>query len=144
MTGSVAIVDYVSGQPLSPLPVSGTITAINSAPSALVVKQAVATNSGSTTVWTPAAGKRVRILAVAVHILNGSTSAAGIDVSLQDGGANIWYLCKVGATNIDRYNYTLLPLGGYLSAAADNLIRVNLSAAFTVSGMYVTIWGYEE
>lgn len=109
-----------------------------------VIKPQIATAAGYTTVWTPTAGKKFRLLGYAVQVPSTATSAGGSDVNLADQGVNIGQLCSIGATT-GAFAYSVtLPGAGYLSLAANNLLRLNLSAAFTAGGVIFTAWGCEE
>ena len=90
-------------------------------------------STASLTVWTPASGKRFRLL-----WLNLSTSVAG-GVELVDGTtafAEVALAAAVGQS-------ILLPSGGYLSIAANNVLKLTNETGAT-STMIGTAIGTEE
>jgi hypothetical protein len=100
---------------------------------------------GNTAIWTPASGKRFRLLGGVVNVPNTSTSAAGTISALFDGAtASGITLTAIGATTAG-ISYTLtLPSNGYLSTAINNALNLNNSAAYTAGGIIVCVWGVEE
>lgn len=107
-------------------------------------KLANAAAIGSTALWTPAAGKKFRILGFSVFIPSISTSAAGSVVSLLDNAAAFTYAAAIGATTAVVALTVALGPNGFLSAAANNVLNISLSAAFTAGAIYVSAWGTEE
>ena len=88
------------------------------------------------TVWTPAAGKRIRIL-------GGSVSAsAAMNVLFEDNAAGagnfVWRTPALLA--VTPHNFDLGPEGKLL-AAKDNVLKATGSAAGTLTG---TLYGVEE
>lgn len=101
-----------------------------------VNKHVDASDSGDNTIWTPATGKKFRILGG--MIVCGGT---GTSVYLKDGDTQISPTFVLAANQI-------LPLDGYfarsdgiLSTTANNVLSINLSAANAVA---VWICGIEE
>lgn len=109
------------------------------------------TAAGSTAVWTPAAGKRFRLMGYQLEVAgNSSIAAAGLDaVNLLDGAAvvlrhNPWVPAAAG-TVLGAVVLNDSDLGqGYLSAAANNVLSVNIATAFATGGVTVNVWGTEE
>jgi len=104
----------------------------------LVIKMvtAVAIVTGTpATIWTPAAGKKVRMLgwtlsASAAARLQFEDSAAAGTVIAQSA-----LLATAGISNMEKFGE------GLALAAANNLLKLNVSANSTVSGM---VFGVEE
>jgi hypothetical protein len=97
--------------------------------------QAVAITAGTpVSVWTPAAGKKFRLMG---YVL--STSVAGTSVLIEDGTGNEVLRAPTGAAN----NAAAAPAmgNGYLSAAANNALFLDVTATATVSGF---VYGVEE
>lgn len=109
-----------------------------------------ATSSGSTAVWSPASGKKFRLQQFRVQVTaNATLGAAGVlTVELLDSATNLnithdIYLPTSGTTN--SYDSGWVNLGsGLQSAAANNVLNVNLSAALTSGNVRVTAGGIEE
>jgi len=108
---------------------------------------------GATTIWTPAAGKKFRLMGYRMSLPGDAACAAiqTLDLELRDGGAVITLRDAVqvpaaaGATpSLYVSPWVLLPGNGYLSSAANNVLAVNLGFAFTVSALRVTAVGTEE
>lgn len=119
-----------------------------------VFKTATATAAGQTAVWTPAAGKRFRLMRVHMSITsNAAAAAAAVLLSrLLDGsggGAVFFgmsdnnYIPLIGT--IQQHQNFIFDLGnGYLSVAANNVLNVDLSFALTAGVLDVTVAGTEE
>ncbi len=85
------------------------------------------------TVWTPANGKKVRLMGGCV-----SVSAAGSVLFEDNSGGNfVFRTPKLGTDS--PYNFDIP--GGRLLSSADNVLKATLSTAGTVTG---SIWGCEE
>lgn len=83
-------------------------------------------------VWTPAAGKKVRLMGAQLSI-----SAAG-QIILKDGTAEIARSPQLAAAGV----WSLDNIGeGILSGAADQVLNIDVSANASVGGM---VWGVEE
>ena len=109
--------------------------------------------AGSTAVWTPAAGKSFRLMGFTFAISGNATQAAANprNFSLVDGaGTTIWRanLFIPGAAGTTMGNDVLhtvtLPANGYLSAAPNTVLNVNLAVALTAGTVSVHAWGTEE
>lgn len=120
---------------------------------ATVFKTCTATASGSTACWTPAAGKKFRLMGYCLDVTaNAAQSVAGvITIDLLDSAAstnNTWSTFIPGAAGTtltasdQACNYSMG--NGVLSAAANNVLNVNLSAALTAGLVRVRLWGTEE
>lgn len=90
----------------------------------------------ATTIWTPAAGKKFRLMGVQF----GASAAA--QCALRDGTAGsgtAFHMFKVGGADTKDFS-----LGnGYLSSAANNVLEIYNATGSTVS-VWVTAWGTEE
>jgi hypothetical protein len=105
---------------------------------------ATVTAAGNAAIWTPASGRTFVLLGVLVSVNNTTTSAAGIVVSLRDGATDILTnLCDIGTTTAGITNTVSFGFG-ISSAAADNVLYVNLNAATTAGRVIITVWGYEK
>lgn len=115
-------------------------------------KTASATASGNTALWTPTAGKKFRLMRFMVQITGNATTAAGavVTVSFQDAAAamNIAtdsFIPTAALTAADDFVSPWVDLGnGFLSAAANNILNINLSSALTAGNVRVTCCGTEE
>lgn len=117
-------------------------------------KTAVASAAGNTAIWTPAAGKRFRLMAYSIEVTgNASMGAAGLnEITLNDAGAAIgqgvsaWFPAAAGTLlgNV-QLSGGMRQLGnGVLSAAANNPLQVNLTTALTAGEVRVNAIGTEE
>jgi hypothetical protein len=117
-------------------------------------KQATATAAGSTAVWTPAAGKKFRLLRYMIEVTADAALAAPgvLTVALLDAAAGIAQshaLFVPGAAGTvvgDGLVTPWIDLGatGILSAAINQVLNVNLSAALTSGRVNVLTAGVEE
>jgi hypothetical protein len=105
--------------------------------------------NGSTTIWTSQIGKKARLMGIRITLVNGTTAAAAcllkvLDVAADTGiGVQICgaALAAVGTSSIIvNENYG----NGYLMAATNTAININLSSALAVAGVHVQVWGTEE
>lgn len=87
--------------------------------------------STSTTVWTPAAGKKFRLMGVSI------SSSASIHLHLRDA-TTIFHTVRPLATSV-TFDFG----NGYLSAAANNVLEIRNDSG-TTSNVWVTAWGTEE
>lgn len=112
----------------------------------VLIDSAVITAAGQTVLWTPAIGKRARVMGFSIVVNPATTTAAGSLVTIQDGAVdveNVLYL-GIAAPAVPGRWAEVFPDNGYLSVAPNNTISVNLSAALTAGGIYINIWGTEE
>lgn len=107
-------------------------------------KAASANAINTTALWTPAGGKKFRLLGFSWAIPSNATSAAGAVVSLLDSAATVCYVAAISATTGAQSGQVAFAGNGYLSAAADQVLYFQLSAAFTAGAIYATAWGVEE
>ena len=113
-----------------------------------VFKSIAASAAGNTAAWTPAAGKKFRLLAWRLSVA-GTLAADGTQViQLRDGantviaraGANVAAALPANDTQIGE-DYGAK---GQLSAAANNVLNLNLGTAMATGGVYLDVWGTEE
>lgn len=86
-----------------------------------------------TTVWTPAAGKKFRVMAIYF------TSSSAVRVTFRDGTAGTQFC--VTAPNAGLPNAVVFPGNGYLSSTINNVLTAQSSA---VANLDATIVGMEE
>lgn len=116
----------------------------------------VATATGNSAVWTPAAGKKFRIMRFQITAQGlGATASAAVTVSFQDNVTGI----TIGTYDVDvpvtanvvsgvtQVSGGWIDIGnGFLSAAANNVLNFNISAAgAATTGTYrINVCGTEE
>lgn len=118
-----------------------------------VLKTAQATALGNTAVWTPAAGKKFRLMRFNISIPAQCKQSVGgiITITFQDSTTGIPHAYDVFVpgtadtiSGVD-FNSGWIDIGnGILSAAANNVLNVNLSAALTAGNVRVNVAGTEE
>ncbi len=115
-------------------------------------KSLAATAAGNTALWTPAAGKKFRLMRFMVSISGASTLAvAGNEViTFQDATTaigGVLFQIQVPAAAVTGEDFTTgwIDWGnGFLSAAINQTLNVNLGTAFTAGGAVVICAGTEE
>lgn len=116
-------------------------------------KSAVATASGNTAAWTPTSGKKFRIMRYCIDVTGDAATASGgaLTVGLQDAttdlglSRSVYVPATAGTTMGNHWTSGWVDLGnGKLSAAANNVLNVNLSAALTSGTVRVQACGTEE
>jgi hypothetical protein len=112
---------------------------------------AAPTASGNTAVWTPASGKKFRLMWLHVQLGGDATlgSAGALIVNIADSATNLFgwetqvsNAAVTGQVYIDEW--IALPGNGILSAAANNVLNCNLSSSLTAGAVRVTAGGTEE
>ena len=116
-------------------------------------KTATATASGDTALWTPTSGKKFRLMRFRIEVTGDAATSGGavIDVLLRDSttATGIGFSVFVPATGVTTSEGVLgtgwIDLGnGILSAAANNVLNINLSAALSAGKVRVVCCGTEE
>jgi hypothetical protein len=118
-------------------------------------KTVTATASGNTALWTPTSGKKFRLMGLLVELTADATlaAAATFHITLQDTAAamNLGWSARVGTTGATTTTTAnIIEAGwsdfgnGFLSAAANNVLNLNLSAALTAGVVRATAFGTEE
>ncbi len=115
-----------------------------------VFKSVAATALGNTVVWTPAAGKKFRLMGYAISV-SGTLAASGVQVIQLLDSATIIGRMNAGLIQTRTANISggdsqaFRDLGqGRLSAVANNVLNVNLSTAMADGSVTVDAWGTEE
>jgi hypothetical protein len=106
------------------------------------------TASGANTIWTPAGGKKFRLMG-GIIVLSKDAACAGAEfIQLRDGGTQFFVidislgaLVAIGACTIIPFNF---PGNGYLSTAADNVLALYLNGTLTAGNVSISCWGTEE
>lgn len=110
------------------------------------------TASGNTAVWTPASGKKFRLMGYQIFLSDQAKASAAADlvISFQDAttaiGAGMMAYVPTAIT-AGEVNPSSGPVdlgNGYLSTTANNVLNVNLSFALTGGSVAVAAWGTEE
>lgn len=118
-----------------------------------IFKTAAVTAAGSTALWTPAAGKKFRLMRLFVMVSEDATQAgAGVEtIRFLDAAAAIGVAFSpfVPAIAInfsgELFNSGWVDLGnGYLSSAANNVLNVDLGAALATGTVRAIAIGTEE
>ena len=117
-----------------------------------VFKTITATASGDTAVWTPTSGKKFRAMRYMILLTNEAAlaSAGALDVTLKDASTTLglghsFYVPSAGGTLVGRVCTPWIDIGnGILSALANNVLNINLSAALTAGKIRINICGTEE
>jgi hypothetical protein len=106
---------------------------------------AVITAANQTALWTPATGKRIRIMGFSIVVNPATTTAAGSLVTLQRGTTDIDDVIYLGtaALAVPARWPGILPMNGLL-LNPDEVLSANLTAACTAGGIYLNVWGCEE
>lgn len=120
----------------------------------VIFKSVPVTANGLTNIWTPAGGKTWRLLKYYLEISgNAIQAAAGVitvtfydDAAPIDGLVHSLYVPGASANVLGGYNIGQLDLGGrgIGGAVADNILKLNLSAALTGGNIRVNVCGTEE
>jgi hypothetical protein len=128
---------------------NATSSAFEKVRTPVIWKSALISANGSTAIWTSGVGKKARLMGIRMTLVNGTTAAAAcllkvLDVAADTGiGVQICgaALGAVGTSSIIvNENYG----NGYLMAATNTAININLSSALAVAGVFVQVWGTEE
>lgn len=101
-------------------------------------------NIGSTALWTPAAGKRFRVMGYTFTLPSTATSAAGTTITLVDGATPFISLINMGTTTGALAASVSITGNGYLSTTVNNVLNINCSATLTAGAIVVSVWGTEE
>ncbi len=117
-------------------------------------KSATATASGNTALWTPTSSKKFRLMRFKVDVSQDAAQSSGgvITVELRDGTTtpigvtqSVFVPGTAATTMGGGWSSGWVDLGnGFLSAAANNVLNINLSAALTSGTTRVVACGTEE
>ncbi len=128
-------------------------TSWNRARFASIFKSVTATSSGDTAVWTPTSGKRFQLTAFKLFLTANAAQTTGgiITVTLRDNATSTGLAIPVfvpttGGTGLGGWDSGWIDLGpyGFRSAAINQVLNVNLSAALTAGSIGVIAVGTEE
>jgi hypothetical protein len=115
-----------------------------------VFHTALITASGTHAVWTPTAGTSFRLMGYSINVA-GTAAATGVQtIELLDGATVIknhlaTVLQTFAATTALATTVIDTDLGqGQLSAAANNVLNINLSESMATGGVSINVWGTEE
>jgi hypothetical protein len=109
---------------------------------------ALITAAGDTVVWSATAAKKHRIMGYNIELAAGTTAVAGSVLTLVDDATTISTHPICGAALAASPNVVLAnvvyPGNGYLQAAVNKDIKINLSTVLAVGGVSINIYGTEE
>lgn len=110
-----------------------------------IFRNVLSTAAGATAVWTPAAGKKFRLMGYSISVSGTLAAVAANAIQLLDGATVIARHFAAVAATVTGDTQIFVDLGqGILSAAANNALSVNIATAFTAGGCAVNVWGTEE
>lgn len=115
---------------------------------ATTVKAISANAYANTIVWTPAAGKRIRVMGYCIQTSNARFGSNGdLTVTLLEQGG-VWlgqFNFGLGAAATNQPVIVVnFPPPGILLSAPDKKIAIDLSNGLTAGAFGVTVWGSEE
>jgi len=119
----------------------------------VIFKSVSTVASGNTTIWTPAAGKKFRLIKYHIEIIGNTIRLeAGItSLRFQDNITDIsglihnFYIPSISSNILGGYNTGQFDLGiGILSAAANNPLTVFINAEVLGGGFRISVCGTEE
>ena len=116
---------------------------------ALIKTLGLTTAAGDTVLWPANPSKRIRIQGYQIWLASGTTAAAACTLTIKDGANTITTHTVAGAALAAPAVPVLIadvmfPGRGYLCAAANTAINLNLSSVLAVAGVIANIWGSEE
>lgn len=95
--------------------------------------------AGSTAVWTPGTGNKFRLLEFVVSLTGDASPTGSNKIELLDGSTVIW------SAYLSAGEKLRIPLNaGILSAAANDVLSVNLGTALTAGWLNCSTVGLEE
>lgn len=111
--------------------------------------------SGTLALWTPAAGKRFRLMGYAISVGQNASAASGganFAIAFNDQAASIgivpaFYLPPTAVTTVPGQCPAIvvnLAGNGYLSAAVNNVLNIVPNATLSTGLLSVMVWGTEE
>jgi hypothetical protein len=105
-------------------------------------------SAGATAVWTPAGGKKFRVMGGLIALSKEAACAGAESIALKDSAATFLEVDISNAALVATGQVEIIPFAypgnGYLSTAADNVLNVNLGGALTAGVLTVNVWGCEE
>jgi hypothetical protein len=115
----------------------------------MIYNHQLCTTVAATAVWTPAAGKKFRLMGYVI-CPDAGMGVAGIElITFLDSAAAITiahqtYLPIAGSIQHQTPIVVALPGNGYLSSAANNVLNVTLTTAVTAGAVSIFVYGTEE
>jgi hypothetical protein len=115
-----------------------------------VFKNADVSGAGDTTIWTPAAGKKWRLMGGIVTVDGAATlAAAGSEAMIfRDSGVATGIGFRVYIPAAATQTNTVIALNnlgnGLISATANNALQLNLGTVLAAGNIRVSVWGTEE
>jgi hypothetical protein len=112
-----------------------------------VFKSVVVSAAGDTTIWTPAAGKKVRLMGLSISASGTAAALVANLLKIQDAaaGPNLWQGFIAVATTVTGDTQIYVDFGqGQLLSAINHVLNANLATAFATGGAAVNAWGTEE
>jgi hypothetical protein len=113
-----------------------------------IFKSIQCNTAAATAIWTPAAGKKFRIMGGIITTSGWLAAAAETIVTLLDQAGAIGlafnFVLPAAATALSACIPFDLKPNGYLSAAANNVLNATLSGNLTGGHVMVSVWGTEE
>lgn len=119
----------------------------------VIIKTAVATAAGNTVLWTPTGGTMFRVMRAIIMITADSATAGGgvVTIDLQDVDTSVGITASVfvpaaaGTVFGNGFSTGWMDFGhGKLSALANNVLNIDLSAELTSGAVRVIVCGTEE
>lgn len=110
-----------------------------------VFKTVVATDSGDTAVWTPASGKKFRLMGYTISVCGTFLTLGVQTIVLNDGATAVAnHVAGVGAT-VSGDSQIAANLGqGKLSDTANNVLNITLGTDMLTGAVTINAWGTEE
>ena len=111
------------------------------------------TSSGNNAVWTPTSGKKFRLMGYKITVSDDSSlSSAGIEtLQFEDSSSvlgiaeDIYIPSTALKTELSGFNSGAVQLGnGILSAAANNVLNLNIGTQLAAGVIRCNVWGTEE
>lgn len=113
-----------------------------------VFKTVQVSASGDTILWTPASGKKFRLMGMSYTntMANGGAGIVAVTILIKDGSSTILTFSVATSTAIAVAQPPLmLSFGnGILSSTANNNLVANMSAAASAGILAINVWGTEE
>jgi hypothetical protein len=113
--------------------------------------QSTGNQAAAVTVWTPAAGKKFRVLGGVIMLTKDAAAAQIVSFLLYDGANTVPIfaadisaaaLVAIGSETVIPFNFGG---NGYLSIAANNALNLQIGAGVLTAGYYsISVWGTEE
>jgi len=112
-------------------------------------KTLIDNTANNATVWTPAGGKKYRVMGGIISLSKDAACAGSFQVGLTDSAGGQWLVIQISHAALVATGQVMvvpfqIPGNGYLSPTAGNLLQATCSGALTAGSMGVTVWGTEE